>query len=34
MFDDFVIGFSYEEYEDRYFEWCKLMEEIYGEEEN
>lgn len=34
MFDSFYFNFHYEEYEDEYFKWKKIMEEINETEEN
>ena len=32
MFDDFDIQIQSDEFEYQFLEWCKAMEEVYGEE--
>jgi hypothetical protein len=34
MFDDFDLQIQSDEFEHRFLEWCELMEEVYGKEEN
>ena len=34
MFDDFDLQVQSDELEWQFLEWCKIMEEVYGHEEN